>query len=197
MELSKEKKALRKKRKAERESPLGKIIKKVTTHPVTGRRQVAFDFSNCPTRTEQHTSYQTDVNYLMKKFKPDELAAYIAARNQYREEILGHDFSNEPTLQEAKNQIYYMKKAFEELPDDIKNQFNSHLDFLKFIDNPANQEKMQELGLLKKAEIKELTGENRDERGNILEQPTTTTQEAKAKAKVEAASSPPKEPSGS
>lgn len=118
-----------------------------------GSMRIAYDYSNCPTRTEQHTGHLTDVNYLMDKMQPDELAAYIAARNQYRREILNHDFSSEPSLMDAKNLIYSLQSEFQKLPDEIKNQFKSHVEFLKFIDNPANQEKMLKLGLMTKKEI--------------------------------------------
>lgn len=127
------------------------------TRRENGSLRIQQDFTFCPTLAEQHTAHLTDLNYLIAKYKPDELAAYMAARNQYRQEIKGHDFSSEPDLQEAKNITYYMKKNFEALPEEIKIQFKNHVEFLKFIDNPANQEKMIKLGLLKPAEIKGLT----------------------------------------
>lgn len=140
---------------------LNVVITKITQRPPSegypGSVRIQQDFSNCPTLAEQHTAHLTDLNYLIKKYKPDELAAYIAAREQYRQEIVGHDFSQEPDLQGAKNVIYQMKKNFEELPEEIKMQFKNHVEFLKFIDNPHNQEKMIKLGLLKPAEIKNLT----------------------------------------
>lgn len=134
---------------------IGKLneIMIITTKRPNGTIRVQRDFSNCPTMTEQHTAHLTDINYLIERYKPDELAAYIAARSQHRQEILGHDFSLEPNLQEANNIIYQSKKAFEELPEEIRTQFKSHLEFLKFIDNPKNEQKMLELGILKKKEI--------------------------------------------
>lgn len=136
------------------------------------------DYSFCPTLTEQHTAHLSDLNYLIDKYKPDELAAYLAARTQHRTEILGHDFSVEPELMDAKNTVYRMKKAFEELPEDIKMMFKNHIEFLKFIDNPDNQDKMIKLGLLKPLEIKELTGEE-----NVQQkQKKTKTQDEDLKA---------------
>jgi len=113
-----------------------------------GSLRIQQDFSNCPTLAEQHTAHLTNINYLIETFKPDELAAYIAARSQYRREILGHDFSSEPSLQDAKNVVYRSKQEFNALPDDIKFQFKNHLEFLKFIDNPANADKMLKLGII-------------------------------------------------
>lgn len=106
------------------------------------------DFSNCPTLTEQHTAHLTNINYLIEKYKPDELAAYIAARTQYRQEIVGHNFAAEPSLQDAKNIVYRSKQEFEALGEDITSQFRNHVEFLKFVDNPANAEKLIKLGLI-------------------------------------------------
>lgn len=121
-----------------------------------GSRRVAFGYEFCPTLAEQHTAHLSNLNYLMEKYQPDELAAYIAARTQHRVEILGHDFSAEPTLQEAKNQVYKSKQAFEALPDHVKDQFKSHIEFLKFIDNPANEETILKLGIVKKRELENI-----------------------------------------
>lgn len=121
-----------------------------------GSLRVAQDFTNCPTLAEQHTAHLTNINYLIERYKPDELAAYLAARTQHRQEILGHDFSAEPELQEAKNIVYRSRQEYEKLPDDIKKQFSNHVEFLKFIDNPANAEKMLKLGILKPKQLENL-----------------------------------------
>lgn len=127
------------------------IVKKQVRE--NGTRRIQQDFDNCPTMAEQHTGHLTDINYLMEKYKPDELAAYLAVRNQHRQEIVGHDFSHEPNLQEAKNAVYQSRKNFEDLPEDVRKHFQNHLEFLKFIDNPKNSEKMVKLGLLKQKQI--------------------------------------------
>lgn len=144
-----------------------------------GSLRIQRDFSYCPTLAEQHTAHLTDINYLMEKYKPDELAAYIAARNQHRQEILEHDFSEEPNLQEAKNVIAKSKREFEALPDDVKYQFKNHLEFLKFIDNPANAEKMLKLGLLTPRQIQDI----KIEEPAATPPPTPTPTKEKEKAK--------------
>lgn len=125
----------------------------IETRRSNGTLRIQQDFSNCPTLAEQHTAHLTNINYLVDRYKPDELQAYIDARNYSRKEILGHDFSKEPSMQEAKNIVYRSKQEFEALPDDTKLHFKNHLEFLKFIDNPANAEKMVKLGLLTKKQI--------------------------------------------
>lgn len=133
----------------------GKLNEVIVTTKLrkNGTRRIQQDFEYCPTMAEQHTAHLSDINYLMQKYKPDELAAYIAARSQYRQEIMGHDFASEPNLQEAKNIVLESRKAFEALPQEITSQFQSHLEFLKFVDNPANAEKLIKLGLATKRQL--------------------------------------------
>lgn len=154
---------------------LNEVIVIETRRP-DGSLRVQQDFTNCPTLTEQHTAHLTDINYLMEKFRPDEMAAYIAARSEYRSEILGHDFSLEPNMQGAKNVIYKSKQEFEGLPEEIRTSFKNHLEFLKFIDNPANAEKMLKLGILKQQQLEVLQASVPAE-----PQTTPTTKEEKDK----------------
>lgn len=139
---------------------LNEVIIIETVRP-NGSLRIQQDFSNCPTMAEQHTSHLTNLNYLISKYKPDELAAYMAARESYRREILGHDFSQEPNLQESLNHVLVLRKNFEELPEKIKINFKNAVEFYKFIDNPANQDKMIALGLLSKQEVTKLTTDPR------------------------------------
>lgn len=134
---------------------LNQVIYKETRRK-DGSLRIQQDFSNCPTMAEQHTAHLTNLNYLISKYKPDELAAYMAARSQFRKEIQGHDFASEPNYQEAMNIVYRSRQEFEGLDDDIKRSFKNHVEFLKFIDNPANAEKMLKMGILTKRQIQNL-----------------------------------------
>lgn len=160
---------------------LNKVVVKETVRG-NGTVRIQQDFSNCPSMAEQHTAHLTDLNYLVKTYKPDELAQYIAARNQYRQEIVGHDFSIEPDMQEAKNVIYRSKQEFEKLDDDVKQSFANHLEFLKFIDNPANAEKMIKLGILKPEQVENLQSLEPVVASSSMAT-TTTKEEAKPKEK--------------
>lgn len=144
---------------------LNELIINETIRESNGSTRYALDFSNCPTMAEQHSAHLTDINYLIQKYKPDELAAYMAARAVHRQEILGHDFTQEPDLQEAKNIVLKSKQEFNNLPDEVRKHFANHLEFLKFIDNPANEKKMLELGILTKKQIDAVK----------LEEPTANT----------------------
>lgn len=57
-----------------------KVIHIQTRRP-NGTLRMQQDFRYCPTMAEQHTAHLTNINYLMERYKPDELAAYLAARN--------------------------------------------------------------------------------------------------------------------
>lgn len=160
------------------EGKLNEIVT-VLTHRKNKTVRIQQNFDFCPTLAEQHSARDTDLNYLIKRFKPDELAAYIAARNQVRPEITGHDFSQEPNLQGARNIIYKLKKSFEELPEEVRMNFRNHVEFLKFIDNPANQEKMLKLGLMTKKEIM----------SNTTQTTTTTKEEKESKETAKESSS--------
>lgn len=176
--LTKEQKSNRELRQKARENPMNKIIIEVIYDKHRGPQpRIRYDFQNCPTRAEQHSWKETNIPELMKRFKPDELAQYIAARGSDRQEIVGHDFASEPNLQEASNEVLSMKKAFGRIPEEIRNQFNSHLEFLKFIDNPANQDKMIAMGLLKKTEIEDLTGKQTKSEQKTPPQKTTPKKE--------------------
>lgn len=156
------------------EHPLNEIRLIVKKRP-NGSYSYCQDFQYCISKTDQHSSYMTDINYLMEKYKPDELAQYIAARNSHRVEITNHDFTIEPSLQDAKNELYNLKKDFEALPPEIKSQFQSTLDFMKFIDDPRNHSQMVRMGLIepKKTETPQSPAATR-----------TTTQEEDTNAKV-------------
>lgn len=148
-----------------------------------GTIRLQYDFQYCPSMTEQHTAHMTDLNYLVGKHKPDELMAYLAARRQHRQEILGHDFSKEPSILDAKNVVVKMRNAFENLPEEVSKHFRNHVEFLRFIDNPENTKKMLSMGLLVPKQIAELKGEPAS---TPTPTPTTPTQEKEEKAKAKA-----------
>lgn len=138
------------------EASLNEVLEIHTTR-ANGTTRIQLDFQYCPTMAEQHTAHLTDINYLMETYQPDELAAYLAARNSHRQAIEGWDFSQEPDSTTAFNMVSNLKKAYDELSDDVKMHFKNHVEFLKFIDNPANAEKMIKLGLMTKREVQNNT----------------------------------------
>lgn len=153
------------------EGKLNELIVTETRRP-NGRIRRQTDYQFCPTLTEQHTAHLSDINYLIEKYKPDELAAYIAARGALKQEITSHDFASEPDLQGAKNVVYQIRQNFLDLPDEIKNQFSNVTEFCKFIDNPANQEKMIKLGLLNQKQIEKFVEKEPEAKETTMTPPT-------------------------
>lgn len=138
------------------EDKSGKLGKVIITESKRkdGSVRITEDYSNCPSMTEQHGALT--VQQLVDRYKPDELAAYLAAKEASRQPIFGLDFTQEPDLQAALNTKYHYQKYFNGLAPQIKGMFRTPLEFLKFMDNPANAEKMVEFGIFKKAEVKEI-----------------------------------------
>lgn len=118
-----------------------------------GSVRIQQDFSTCISTTDQHAGHATDINYLVQRYKPDELAMYLAAKSQQKQKIEGYDFSKEPNLQEAKNEVYRLEQLFEKLPKNIKSEFPSVVDFMKFLDSKVNVDKLIDLKIFKKEEL--------------------------------------------
>lgn len=121
------------------------------------RKRIQYDYSSCISRTEQQDAMTNDIGQLMKKYSVDQLTQYIVAKNIHRQEITNHDFSAEPSLQEAKNVQLELKYAFENLRPEVRNLFRTPLDFLKFVENPKNEQKLIEMGLITKKELKNVS----------------------------------------
>lgn len=119
-----------------------------------GSVRIQQDFSTCISTTDQHAGHAVDINYLVQRYKPDELSMYLAAKAQQRQKIEGYDFSKEPNLQEAKNEVYRLEQLFEKLPKNIKKEFNGVVDFMKFLDSPVNVDKLVDLKIFTKSELK-------------------------------------------
>lgn len=116
--------------------------------PGRKRPRIITDYTNTVSRTDQHTLYANDLNELVKRYTVDELSMYIATKSIGKTPITGHDFSSEPSKQDAMNEVKRLKDAFEQLPTEVKQQFSGPLDFIKFVDDPKNMQRMISLGLM-------------------------------------------------
>lgn len=115
-------------------------------HP--GFLRIQRDWSDVPSMADQSQRDENNINVLMEKYKPDELAQYLAQRNINRMEITDHDFSQEPNLQNAMNSAYEIKELFNSLDEEIKYRFRGKpAEFLKFCSNPQNQAQLEKWGL--------------------------------------------------
>lgn len=159
-----------------KESDLNKLI--VHEHKRSnGSLRVQLDFSNCVSLTEQHSAQETDVNYLVQKYSVDELANYLALKPRAALPDLndGYDASVELNPQNARNAVYAAKQAFNELPEEVRNQFRHPVEFFKFIDNPLNQEKMIRLGLIKKKDVQALAATQEPAKPDPLPSPSSSS----------------------
>lgn len=137
------------------EGKLNEVIMVYTRRP-NGSLRIQQDYQFCPSMAEQHTAHLTDLNYLMDKYKPDELAQYLAARTSHRRELPSHDYSKELSMQDAMNYVVLTRKAFDSLNPQQKSFFRNHVEFMKYLDNPRNQEALIKLGILERKTINEL-----------------------------------------
>lgn len=95
------------------------------------------------TRTKQAFQEESDINVIMRKFYKTGLLTHV---NQYQ-----GDYSNLPDavdLQTALNGMIAAQEAFDSLPAALRKRFNNEpLEFLAFVDDPANADELITLGL--------------------------------------------------
>lgn len=131
----------------------GEIVDKIPEGSKPGEYRVQQDYSDVPSHTDQTQIDENNITKLMEKYKPDELAAYLSAKNANRQLIQDHDFSQEPDLMGAMNAAYQIQSEFDKLPEVIKLLFKGKpAEFLKFCENPKNRPQLEAWGIAKKAE---------------------------------------------
>lgn len=132
----------------------GEIFESIEAVPLEQRIyiRVQQDFTGMPSLTDQSQIDENNIGKLMQKYTPDELQAYILARTAGKREIVGHDFSQEPSLQEAKNIAYRISEEFKALPQYIRKEFDTPTEYLMFCSNPQNTPQLEAWGLAKKKE---------------------------------------------
>jgi hypothetical protein len=153
--------------------PPVKVINKIRPD---GTTSVTFDYTGCPSKTEPHHYNETNLDYLVKKYKPDELIAYLQARTFNRNPQF-HDFNVEPNLQDAMNIRYKLNKKFQELPTAVQAHFGNVLNYMRFIDNPDNIPALQKMGLLKTPTQTETQNKNQTQTHTQTSQTQTKTTE--------------------
>jgi len=106
-----------------------------------------------PTRTKQAFKDECDINKIVERFKQtqgpdflDKLAGYVTGTYG--------DFSNIPDYREALDQVKKAQQMFDALPATVRKEFdNDPAYFLDFCQNPDNNNKLLEMGLLSKPPI--------------------------------------------
>lgn len=99
------------------------------------------DYEQCPTK--QSEAEACDINNIMARYQATGLLPEI----QRREPSFG-DFSTMETLQEAMAIVAQANSQFAALPSAVREKFaNNPAEFLKFVDDPKNNDALVEMGL--------------------------------------------------
>lgn len=103
--------------------------------PITGEIQVSM--------TKQSFADESEINNIMAKYEKTGLIEHVKNHGGYSDMPAPLDY------QEALQLTIDAQLSFDELPAQVRREFNNNpFDFLAFVENPANVERMAELGLL-------------------------------------------------
>lgn len=115
-------------------------VKFKTAYGDRGRQQFATEGESL---TQQHMAQEADIRHIIKKHDRTGIISHVARGvAQYG------DYSQVNEYREALDIVRNASNSFMELPADIRKQFNNDPgEFFEFATDPANSEKMVELGL--------------------------------------------------
>ena len=104
-------------------------------------RKHAIKFTQ-PSLTQQHSKDQVDINNIMARYIKTGVLDHVAKyQPQYRD-------NNATDYQESMNIVIKADEMFSELPAQARKHFdNDPAAFLDFVQDPANHDKLHELGL--------------------------------------------------
>ena len=100
-----------------------------------------------PSRTKQKFAKECDINNIMKRFHRDGALDHYAKHSGWYGEVPAID------LREALEVAERAKQVFEDLPSNVRKRVGDPVGFLEFVQDPANEQEMVELGL--KESVKE------------------------------------------
>lgn len=109
-----------------------------------------------PSLTQQGYESQTDINKIIERFKKTGELPFT-----FKEPVYG-DVSMLPDYAEALMQVEYAREAFMQLPAELRSKFgNDPQAMLTWVENPANREMAEAMGLLapKKPKAKSVDGQ--------------------------------------
>ena len=107
----------------------------------TKRFQIKFDQNDG--RTQQHQKDECDINLIIKRHSPEQLALMASQNEGNYGDATSVDYHS------AQNIIANANTMFNELPSDIRNQFNNDpATFLDFTANKENFAEMREMGIM-------------------------------------------------
>lgn len=110
-------------------------------------RRVQVDFSKAPSRAKQEFKKECDINNILAKFRR------TGAITHLRRHAPQFGIANGVTFAEAARVVAEGNSMYTELPSHIKSQFKGPQDFLEFVSNPENEDKVRELFGVDPAEV--------------------------------------------
>ena len=111
--------------------------------PERYRRKISIDFEGVVPITEQAHKDEVSIHNIMRRYKATGVLTHV---NQYRGQYM--DMAQAPEYQEAQNIIADAKSMFETVPADIRQDMhNDPMEFVEFMQNPGNREKIEDYGL--------------------------------------------------
>jgi phage internal scaffolding protein len=107
----------------------------------TKRFQIKFDQDDG--RTQQHQKDECDINLIIKRHSPEQIALMATQNEGHYGDATSVDYHA------AQNIIANANTMFNDLPSEIRNQFdNDPATFLDFTSNEANHAEMREMGIM-------------------------------------------------
>lgn len=108
-----------------------------------------------PTMTQQHYKDECDINRIMARYEQTGLLIDPLTARSGGSPIFD-DFSDIPDLMTAQNKLIEAQQMFELLPSRIRKDFNNDpVAFVQFCQDPANEDKLRDYGILPKIYIGE------------------------------------------
>nr|QJB20187.1 MAG: internal scaffolding protein [Microvirus sp.] len=111
------------------------------------RRRVKF-FTTGPSRTKQSMKAECDINGIMKRYERTGVITHLAQRQAYFADV-----SEVPDFAAALESVRKAEDMFMSLPAKIRKEFGNDAGaYVEFCSDPANRDRMVELGILDKPE---------------------------------------------
>ena len=110
---------------------------------VRDRRRVAMEFDPKKGLTEQHHKDRVNIHTIMRKYEKTGILEHVS---QYKGEYM--NLAGRPEFHEAMNIIAEAQQMFETVPAEIRKKFgNDPAEYVEFMQNPENRDKIEALGL--------------------------------------------------
>lgn len=105
-----------------------------------------------PSLTKQAMQQECDINYIMKRFEKTQTITHLSKRQAYFADV-----SEVPDFAAAVDIVRKADEMFSSLPAQIRKEFdNDAARYVQFCSDPANLERMRELGIADPLPVQEV-----------------------------------------